>query len=122
MAQTKPDRVRLAGMRFSAVHGVYDFERLQPQTFVVDLTCDLSPRPDSDDLATTVDYAELSKAVQADITGQPVNLIETLAERVARTCLNHPLIAAVEVTVHKPDAAMPVELDDVAVTITRSRT
>ena len=122
MAAAVPDRVRLTGMRFSATHGVYDFERVQPQSFVVDLTCDLLPRPNSDELATTVDYAQLASEVAADVTGPPVNLIETLAERVAATCLQHPLIAAVEVTVHKPNAAMPVDLTDVAVTLTRSRT
>lgn len=130
MAVSQPDRVRLTGMRFQAIHGVYDFERVEPQAFVVDVDCRLSPRPGSedprsedprsDDLATTVDYAELSRAIAADVTGEPVNLIETLAERIARTCLRRPLIEAVEVTVHKPDARMPVELADVAVTITRS--
>ena len=81
--QAMPDRVRLTGMRFSATHGVYDFERAQAQTFVVDVTCELQPRPDSDDLATTVDYAELSRAIAADVTGDPLNLIESLAERIA---------------------------------------
>jgi dihydroneopterin aldolase len=119
--QAMPDRVRLTGMRFSATHGVYDFERAQAQTFVVDVTCELQPRPDSDDLATTVDYAELSRAIAADVTGDPLNLIESLAERIARTCLQHPLVGAVEVTVHKPDAVMPVQLSDITVTITRSR-
>ncbi len=122
MAAVVPDRVRLTGMRFSAIHGVYDFERVQPQDFVIDLTCDLLRRPNSDDLATTVDYAALASAVAADVTGAPLNLIESLAERVAATCLQHPLIVSVEVTVHKPDASMPVELTDVAVTIFRSRT
>ena len=122
MAAVVPDRVRLTGMRFSAIHGVYDFERVQPQDFVIDLTCDLLPRRNSDDLATTVDYAALASAVAADVTGAPLNLIESLAERVAATCLQHPLIASVEVTVHKPDASMPVELTDVAVIIFRSRT
>ena len=122
MAGTVPDLVRLEGMRFSAIHGVYDFERVKPQTFVVDLTCELVARSDSDELSTTVDYAGLSRQVGEDITGEPVNLIETLAERVARTCLAHPLIGAVTVTVHKPDAVMPVELADVSVTIRRSRT
>ena len=56
------------------------------------------------------------------VTGEPVDLIETLAERIAATCLSRPLVSAVEVTVHKPQARMPVELADVAVTITRRRT
>lgn len=117
-----PDRIQLIGMRFSATHGVYDFERTEPQDFVVDVTCRLAARPDSDDLATTLDYAALSEAVAAIVLGEPVNLIETLAERVARACLSRPLVDEVDVTVHKPMAAMPVQLHDVAVTITRSRT
>lgn len=121
MGKPSPDRVRLTGMRFRTTHGVYDFERVEPQDFVVDVTCELAPRPDSDELATTVDYAELSRAIAADVTGDPVNLIETLAERIAGTCLSRPLVSAVEVTVHKPQARMPVELADVAVTITRRR-
>ncbi|MFT4297433.1 MAG: dihydroneopterin aldolase [Micropruina sp.] len=121
MAEPEPDRVRLTGMRFSAIHGVYDFERLEPQEFVVDLTCRLAPRPNSDDLATTVDYAALSEAIAEEVTGAPVNLIETLAERIAARCLTRELIESVEVTVHKPGAQMPVQLTDVAVTITRSR-
>jgi 7,8-dihydroneopterin aldolase/epimerase/oxygenase len=121
MAEASPDRVRLTGMRFRATHGVYDFERVEPQDFVIDVSCQLAPRPASDELDTTVDYAELAGAIAADVTGEPVNLIETIAERVAASCLSRPLVAAVEVTVHKPEARMPVELADVAVTITRRR-
>ncbi|MBK8448130.1 MAG: dihydroneopterin aldolase [Micropruina sp.] len=121
MAAIVPDRVRLTGLRFSAIHGVHEFERTRPQTFVVDVTCELMPRQQSDELASTVDYAELSREIEAAVTRDPVNLIETLAERIAATCLHHSLVGAVEVTVHKPDAPMPVQLSDVAVTIRRSR-
>ncbi len=121
MAEPIPDRVRLTGMRFRTTHGVYDFEREEPQDFVVDVTCDLASRPVADALATTVDYAELSRSIAADVLGEPVNLIETLAERIAVTCLSRPQVSSVEVTVHKPQARMPVELADVAVTITRRR-
>jgi dihydroneopterin aldolase len=50
-----------------------------------------------------------------------LNLIEALADRIAGTCLGDPRVAEVEVTVHKPDAPMPVEVADVAVTLTRSK-
>ncbi|MFT3833081.1 MAG: dihydroneopterin aldolase [Micropruina sp.] len=121
MAEPTPDRVRLSGMRFRATHGVYDFERVEAQDFVVDVDCELERPAESDELASTVDYAELSGAIAADVTGQPVNLIETLAERIAATCLSRPQVRAVQVTVHKPGARMPVELTDIAVTITRRR-
>ncbi|MGC3995703.1 MAG: dihydroneopterin aldolase [Propionicimonas sp.] len=113
------DRVRLTGLEVDAIHGVYAEEKLTPQRFVIDLVCSLRPRPDSDDLATTVDYAALASRVAAAATGAPVDLIETLAERISRTCLADPRIAEVEVTVHKPQAPLPVPVADVAVTITR---
>ncbi|MFT4109909.1 dihydroneopterin aldolase [Propionicimonas sp.] len=113
------DRIRLTGLEVDAVHGVYAEEKLAPQRFVIDLVCSLRPRPASDDLATTVDYAGLASRVAAAATGDPVDLIETLAERISRTCLADPRIAEVEVTVHKPQAPLPVPVADVAVTITR---
>lgn len=121
MAAAKPDLIQLTGLRFSAAHGVYDFERVEPQAFVVDLTCELAPRSAADELSTTVDYAALSLVVESVVLGEAVSLIETLAQRIATACLAEPLLERVTVTVHKPQAAMPVELDDVAVTITRSR-
>ena len=75
----------------------------------------------ADDLELTIDYGVLGADVVADIEGEPVQLIETLADRIARTCLRRPAVLAVEVTVHKPEAPMPVEVADVAVTLTRSR-
>ena len=72
MPATIPDLVRLTGMRFSAIHGVYDFERVRPQSFVVDLTCELLPRPKSDELSTTVTGRERtgSRAVRTN-SGEP---------------------------------------------------
>ena len=82
----------------------------------------LSPNPiDTDDLATTVDYSELAQRV-ARVAGEgSLDLIETLAERVAQTCLAEELVVAVEVTVHKPQAPLPVPVADVAVSITRRK-
>jgi dihydroneopterin aldolase len=113
------DRIRLTGIRVDAAHGVYPEEKLQPQPFVIDIDASLRPRPDSDELATTVDYSVLAAAVAEAATAGQVDLIETLAERVAATCLADARIETVEVTVHKPQAPMPVPVSDVSVTITR---
>lgn len=120
---TVRDRVRLTGITGRGRHGVFDVEREQGQTFVVDVNCtlDLSAAAMTDDLTQTLDYGNLAAAIVADIEGEPVNLIETLAERVARTCLQTPAVRDVEVTVHKPEAPMPVRVADVAVTLVRSR-
>ena len=116
------DRVALRGLTGFGHHGVLDFERADGQRFVVDVVCalDLAPAAETDDLERTVDYAALAADVVADIEGEPLNLIEALADRVARTCLRRPAVESVEVTVHKPDAPMPVTVADVTVTLTRS--
>jgi 7,8-dihydroneopterin aldolase/epimerase/oxygenase len=118
------DRISLTGITAIGHHGVFDSERQQGQLFVVDVTCtlDLSLAASSDDLGQTIDYGALARAVAADIERDPLNLIEALADRIALTCLRYDAIQCVEVTVHKPQAPMPVDVADVAVTLTRSRT
>ncbi len=117
------DRITLTGLRVQANHGVFDFERANGQLFVIDVTAwlDLSPAALSDDLANTVHYGELAEEVVAAVANDPVDLIETVAERVAGVVLAHAPVERVEVTVHKPQAPISVEFADVAVTIERSR-
>ena len=119
--QAVPDRIRLTGIQVTARHGVYEEEKVTAQLFVIDVDCRLRPRPDADDLATTVDYAELAQRLAQVARSGSVDLIETLAERISDSCLSDPRIAEVEVTVHKPQAPLPVPVADVAVTITRGR-
>ncbi|HET9380181.1 MAG TPA: dihydroneopterin aldolase [Streptomyces sp.] len=117
------DRVALRGLRARGHHGVFPEEREKGQTFVVDLVLGLDTRPAAagDDLTKTAHYGIVAEEVVAVVEGEPVNLIETLAERIARTCLRHEEIQEVEVCVHKPQAPITVPFDDVTVTITRSR-
>jgi dihydroneopterin aldolase len=118
------DRIALTGITAVGHHGVFEFERAEGQRFVVDLICqlDLSGAAGSDDLEQTIDYGALAASVAADIERDPLNLIEALADRIAQTCLAHGAVLSVQVTVHKPQAPMPVEVADVAVTLTRKRT
>jgi dihydroneopterin aldolase len=117
------DRVALRGLKARGHHGVFQKEREEGQTFIVDLTLGLDTRPAAaeDDLSKTVHYGIVAEEVVAVVEGEPVNLIETLAERIAQTCLKHDGVQEVEVCVHKPDAPITVPFDDVTVTITRSR-
>ncbi|AZQ36485.1 MULTISPECIES: dihydroneopterin aldolase [Streptomyces] len=117
------DRVALRGLKARGYHGVFPEERREGQTFVVDLVLGLDTRPAAadDDLAKTVHYGIVAEEVVAVVEGEPVNLIETLAERIAQACLKHEQVQEAEVTVHKPDAPITVPFDDVTVTITRSR-
>ncbi|MFG1659493.1 dihydroneopterin aldolase [Micromonospora chersina] len=117
------DRIELTGLRAHGRHGVYDFERAQGQEFVVDavLELDLAPAARSDEVTDTVHYGELAEKLVGVITGEPVNLIETLADRLLAVCLAEPLVAAATVTVHKPEAPIPHTFSDVAVTMRRTR-
>ena len=114
------DSITLSGLTATGFHGVFPEERRDGQPFVVDVTMSLSVDTDSDSLTTTVNYAEIAAAVEEIITGEPVNLVETVAGRIAQRCLEHPLVEEVSVTVHKPQAPLPQTFDDVAVTIHRS--
>jgi len=117
------DRVTLRGLRARGHHGVFERERVEGQTFVVDLTLFLDTRPAAagDDLTRTAHYGIIAEEVTAVIAGDPVDLIETLAQRIADQCLKHEVVEQVEVTVHKPDAPITVPFDDVTITIHRSR-
>lgn len=117
------DRITLSGLRVFGFHGVYDDEKRDGQDFVVDLRLDLDTRPAaaSDDVADTVHYGELAASVAAVVAGDPVDLLETLAQRIADVALADARVARVEVTVHKPQAPIALQFDDVSVTIARSR-
>jgi len=120
---TMADQIRIRGIRGTGHHGVFEHERRDGQEFMVDVKLDVSTSAaaGSDALADTVDYGVVADQVHALITGEPVDLIETLAERIAQSCLAHSGVAQVEVRVHKPQAPITVPFDDVEVRITRSR-
>lgn len=117
------DRVALHGLRARGHHGVFQQEREEGQTFVVDLRLGLDTRAAAadDDLTRTVHYGEVAEQAVAVVEGEPVALIETLAQRIADTCLAHSAVEEAEVTVHKPEAPVTVPFDDVTITIKRSR-
>jgi dihydroneopterin aldolase len=119
------DRILLEGMVFHGRHGTLPAERELGQPFVVDveLRLDLRPAGLSDDLSQTVDYGEVHKQVKEIVEGPPVNLTETLAERIAATVLEeHPPVEAVRVKVAKPHVRLgETVLEGSAVEILRRR-
>ncbi|WP_353081445.1 dihydroneopterin aldolase [Tessaracoccus lapidicaptus] len=115
------DRITLTGLTATGYHGVFDHERRDGQPFVVDVVLELPVDTRSDDLATTVDYGAVARDVEDVITGEPRNLIETVAGEIAERCLAHGRVERVTVTVHKPSAPLSQTFTDVAVTISRSR-
>ena len=117
------DEITLTGLTVFGRHGVFDHERRDGQEFTIDLRLQLSTRDAaaSDDVKDTVHYGELAERVAAIVAGEPVNLIETLAERIADAVLSDERVTLAEVTVHKPHAPIPLTFADVSVTIRRGR-
>jgi dihydroneopterin aldolase len=118
------DSITLTGLRASAFHGVFEHEKRDGQVFVIDVTVwlDLAAAARGDELAKTIHYGELAEEVVGAVERDPVDLIETVAERIAAVVLAHEAADRVRVTVHKPSAPITVPFDDVAVTIERDRT
>ncbi|WP_345215214.1 2-amino-4-hydroxy-6-hydroxymethyldihydropteridine diphosphokinase [Georgenia halophila] len=116
------DRIRLTGLRAVGRHGVLATERETGQVFLADvvLHLDTGAAARSDDLAATVSYSEVAEDVVGVLDGDPVDLVETLADRIAAAVLARPGVRAVDVTVHKPQAPIPVEFDDVEISIYRA--
>ncbi len=117
------DRIVLTGLRAHGRHGVLAAERNQGQDFVVDLTAwlDLGAASESDKLTDTLDYGELARRAAEIVGGPPCDLIETVAGRIADELMTDERVHAVEVTIHKPTAPIPVDFADVAVVVRRSR-
>jgi 7,8-dihydroneopterin aldolase/epimerase/oxygenase len=118
------DRISLLGLRAFGRHGVLEHERRDGQEFMVDavLWLDTRPAAAADDLSLTVDYAAVASRLSAIVSGEPVALIETLADRLAAACLSaHEAVREVEITVHKPHAPLVQSFGDVTLTIRRSR-
>lgn len=118
------DQISLVGIEAIGYHGVYPEERRDGQRFIADLTliADLATPGASDKLEDATDYSIIAQRVHAQLTGEPVDLIERLADRIAQDVLaNFPKIEEVTVTIHKPDAPVGLAIKDIAITITRSR-
>jgi dihydroneopterin aldolase len=120
---TDLDRICLSGLRAYGYHGVLPAEREHGQVFVIDavLWLDTSAAAQTDDLSRTVDYGSLASRLAELVAGDPVALLETLAQRLVAVCLAEDTVQHAEITVHKPQAPVAVPVRDVSVTIRRSR-
>ncbi len=115
------DKLILAGMEFWGSHGVLPEERRSKQPFLVDavLYVDTGPAAGTDRIEDTVDYAAVYETARRVVEGTQVNLVETLAENLARRIMQEHRVRAVEITVRKPRAPMPGPVEYVGVTIYR---
>jgi dihydroneopterin aldolase len=117
------DTITLTGLRASAFHGVLEHEKRDGQDFFIDVVVhlDLRAAAAGDDLGLTIHYGELAEEIVSAVESDPVDLIETVAERIAEVVLAHRAAQFVVVTLHKPSAPITVPFTDVSVTITRGR-
>jgi 7,8-dihydroneopterin aldolase/epimerase/oxygenase len=117
------DEITLTGVRAFGYHGVYADEKRDGQEFVVDVTLRLPLHlaAATDDVSDTVHYGELAERIVDIVEGEPADLLETVAQRIAGDVLADPRVESVTVTVHKPAAPITVPFGDVAVTIRRGR-
>lgn len=117
------DRITLTGLKVRGSHGVFEQEKHDGQEFVVDITvwADLAEAANTDDLSKTVHYGEMAQRAAEIVGGEPFDLIESVAGKIADELMLDDRLHAAEVTLHKPSAPIPLDFTDVAVTIRRSR-
>ena len=118
------DKIILTEIVAFGHHGCTPEEQEHGQNFKVDveLNLDLSKAGKTDNIAETVDYAQVLFIVENIVAGTPRKLIETVAEEISDTLLKRfPLIESLKVVLHKPDAPLPIKYADAAVEILRSR-
>lgn len=116
--------IRLSGIEAIGFHGVLELERENGQTFIVDceLEVDTSQSVVTDNIDHAVDYSKVAELISEQIQTEPVNLIEVLADRMALEILNQfLLVKSVEITLHKPQAPISVDFQDVSTTVIRTR-
>ena len=116
------DRITLTGLQVFGHHGVFDHEKRDGQTFLVDITLwlELTEAARTDDLTKTVHYGELAALAERIVAGPSKDLIEAVAGEIADAVMAAYVVHAVEVTIHKPSAPIPLSFADVSVTIRRS--
>jgi len=117
------DLVEIRGLKLRGRHGVTDEERAADQPFMINLAARLDARTAAmlDDLSSTLDYEEAVRIVAKIVTGESYQLLETLADRIARAILSNPHVLDVWVRVAKTEAPLPEEVEEVAVEVSRSR-
>ena len=114
------DEIRLRGLRAFAHHGVFEHERENGQEFIIDVDARLNLCGLDDELSRTIDYGKLAEAIVDSVSYAPVDLIETVAERVAQVVLSSGA-ESVRVELHKPSAPITVPFTDVSVVIERAK-
>jgi dihydroneopterin aldolase len=118
------DKIYMNGLEFYGFHGVFEEETRLGQRFYADvvMSMPLQQAGETDDLTRTVHYGEAYERIREIMDGEPVQLLETLAERIAASLLEHyPPLLEVQVKVTKPSPPIKGPMSGVAVEIVRGR-
>jgi len=117
------DIIRLNNMIFYAHHGYYQAERELGQKFEVDLEmeCDLSRAIETDHLQHTINFETVYHRVQEIFNSYKFTLLESVADKIARSILEHFPVQSVRLRVRKPQVPLHGFLDNVEIEIVRSR-
>lgn len=115
------DHISLVGIEERGRHGMLDHERQDGQLFLVDadIYLDLHGAGASDRIEDTVDYSQISALISRIITGPPCDLLEKVAAQIAEETLELENVQAVRICLHKPEAPLGLEKQDVKLTIWR---
>jgi dihydroneopterin aldolase len=109
-------RLFVSGIRADGRHGARPGEKDEPQPFVVDLDLEVDAHQDS--ISATADYRAVAERVRAIVAQESFDLIEAMAERIARDLMGFDHVERVTVVVHKPNAAASLGIDGVAAAVT----
>lgn len=101
-------RIGLESYEVLAKHGVFEYEKEDEQPFIVSIWATLSSEPSGDKLEETLNYADLQIAVRDEVVNsKPVNLMETLCQKLVKNLSSNQLISALSIRIEKPDAPFP---------------
>ena len=118
-------KIAITGLRVFAHHGVFDFERQNGQDFYIDaaIWIDGDKAAFTDDLNNTAHYGDFAKGLVELTKNDPVDLLETLAQRLLDYALNFGggKVLKAKITIHKPGAPIPYEFEDVSITVKAKR-
>lgn len=100
------DKVFIKGLSIQTTIGFFEWEKQIKQTLVIDLAMgwNTAKAAENDELAKTLDYADISVAIERFANDNPVDLIETLAERLASYLMNQYSIPWLKLSIGKPGA------------------
>jgi 7,8-dihydroneopterin aldolase/epimerase/oxygenase len=102
-AKARVRHVFVRDLDCQALIGIYDHEKVKPQRVVVNIDLSVKEGSGDDDISHVVSYEIIVKKVEAIIEEGHINLVETLCEKIAASCLKDRRVIAARVRVEKPD-------------------